>query len=396
MNILALSFLYPNTLYPHYGIFVHNRLKAVSKYHEVKVINPIPYFPGCGRLARYKNYGEIPLQETIDGIEVYHPRFFIIPRLFKFIDALTCKAAVMPLVEKLYESYPFDLVDLHWTYPDLPTGIAIKKKYNKKMLVTLRGKEAFHINEGVGREFLIKNYLLKADTVISLSQELQEIAVNMGVKKKHCHVVRNGVDTSAFYYMERDECRKHLNIPLDEKIILSVGSLTFPKGFDRIIKSLSKLLEIDAACKLYIIGSEGPAGDYRRGINQLIVDFDLRGKVSLQGLVDNKDLIYWYNAADLFCLASRGEGSPNVLGEALACGCPSVATDVGAVVEILSNKLNGIVVSNSADGVSSGLKKALPLDWDRKAISSSMHDVDWDWCGREVIAIYDKVKKELS
>ena len=174
MKILALSYLYPNSLYPHYGIFVHNRLKAVSKYHEVKVINPIPWFPGCGRLARYKNYDKIPLEENIDGIDVYHPRFFVIPKLFKFIDAFTYKAAVMPLVEKIYKSYPFDLVDLHWTYPDLPTGTALKKKYRKKMVVTLRGKEAFHIGEGKVREILIRKNLGQADAVICLSGELQK------------------------------------------------------------------------------------------------------------------------------------------------------------------------------------------------------------------------------
>ena len=201
MKILALSYLYPNSQYPHYGIFVHNRLKAVSRYHEVKVINPIPWFPGCGRLSRYRNYNAIPAHEIIDGLEVFHPRFPIIPRFCKSLDALTYRAAVMPLAARLRQTYPFDLIDLHWTYPDLPTGTALKKKYGKKMVVTLRGKEAFHRGEGPIREALIRSHLLQADGVISLSRELQDMAVEVGVDSGRCHVIRNGVDTSKFYYI---------------------------------------------------------------------------------------------------------------------------------------------------------------------------------------------------
>jgi len=393
MKILALSYLYPNSLYPHYGIFVHNRLRAVRKYHEVKVINPIPWFPGCGRLARYQDYDQIPLRETIGGIEVFHPRFLVIPKFFKFIDSFTYKSVVMPLVEELYKSYPFDIVDLHWTYPDLPTGYAIKKRYKKKMLITLRGKEAFHINEGIGREFLIKKYLLQADAVISLSRELQEMAIQVGVDEKCCSVIRNGVDTAAFYYIDQDECRKRLGISREEKVILSVGSLNYGKGFDRIIKAFPSLIRIDANCKLYIIGAHGPAGDCRKEINDLIYDLDLQDHVCFLGTVENRVLIYWYNAADLFCLASRSEGSPNVLGEALACGCPSIATDVGSVTDILGHKHHGVVVTNNADGVQEGLEMAINCEWDREKIFQYMQSYDWDWCGQKVLPVYESLNE---
>ncbi len=395
MKILAISYLYPNSLYPHYGIFVHNRLKAVSKYYEVKVINPIPWFPGHGWLARYKNYDKIPLKENIDGLEVYHPRFLVIPKFFKFLDAFTYKAAVMPLIGKLYKSFPFDLVDLHWTYPDLPTGYAIKKKYNKKMLVTLRGKESFHIGEGLGRELLIKKHVLKADAVISLSQELQDMAVGFGVEEKRCHVIRNGVDTSAFYYIDKNESRRCLGLPPKETIILSVGSLNYRKGFDRIIKKLPDLLNMDTEFKLYIIGSEGPDGDYRKSIYRLIDKLNLKDKVFLKGTVGNSELVSWYNAADLFCLASRGEGSPNVLAEALACGCPAVATDVGAVNEILKEKFLGILVSNSTGGVGAGLRTAFEREWNRKKIFAYTRKFDWDWCAYQILPVY-KILIELA
>lgn len=388
MRILALSYLYPNSVYPHYGIFVHNRLKAVSKYHQIVVINPIPWFPGSFKLKRYENYNRIPLKENIDGLTIYHPRFLVIPLIFKFIDAFTYKAAVLPLVKILYQDFPFDNVDLHWTYPDLPTGFAIKSQYKVRMLVTLRGKEAFHLNEGAGREFLIKKYLTKADAVICLSQELQNMAVSFGVEKEKCHVVRNGVDTSRFFFIDKKKCRERLGVDPSEKMILSVGSLNYGKGFDRIIQALPGLLTEQPDCKIYIIGSEGPAGDCRKQLIGMITELGLQGKVYFKGTVKNEELVYWYNAADLFCLSSRSEGSPNVLTEALACGCPSVATQVGSVGEILSRGFLGCCVANTSSGVLEGLQRAIKFQWDRERIFSYMRNFDWNWCSRKVLPIY--------
>ena len=91
----------------------------------------------------------------------------------------------------------------------------------------------------------------------------------------------------------------------------------------------------------YIAGSEGPAGDFRKGLHNMIAQAGLENRVRFIGQVKNDELVYWYNAVDMFCLASRSEGSPNVLTEALACGCPSLSTDTGAVREILSKDFMG-------------------------------------------------------
>ena len=81
MKILVISYLFPNCHYPNQGVFVLNRLRALQKYCDVKVINPLPWFPFYSKLARYKNYYKIPAKENIHGVEVYHPRLPIIPRI---------------------------------------------------------------------------------------------------------------------------------------------------------------------------------------------------------------------------------------------------------------------------------------------------------------------------
>jgi glycosyltransferase involved in cell wall biosynthesis len=357
----------------------------------MRVINPVPWFPYSSSIPRYYRYDQIPAEEIIDGIRVYHPRFLVIPWIFKFIDAMSYRSVVLPLVESLQNEFNFDLVDLHWTYPDLPTGYAIKKKYKRKMIVTLRGKEAFYIKQGFIRENLIKRFLQKSDALIGLSDELLLLAKTAGYTGNHCAVIRNGVDTSRFHCLDAMQCRRNLGLSPGEKILLSVGSLNNGKGFDRIIKSFAKIYSEHRDWKLYIIGSEGPAGNCKKSLNQLIDRMDLAGNVILKGTVPNHKLPYWYNAADLFCLASRSEGTPNVLIEALSCGCPSVVTNVGSVQQVLTDQLQGIVVPNSFEGIRQGLRFAVDRQWDRKGISASMAHYDWDWCARQVLDLYQKL-----
>ena len=65
----------------------------------------------------------------------------------------------------------------------------------------------------------------------------------------------------------------------------------------------------------------------------------------------HKELCLWYNAADLFCLASEREGWPNVLFESLACGTPVVATKVGGIPEILRSEKLGILVERNVNEI---------------------------------------------
>ena len=130
-----------------------------------------------------------------------------------------------------------------------------------------------------------------------------------------------------FYYIPKKVARKKLGINQNERFIVSVGSLIRRKGFDLLIKSLATIVNKHtfSDIKLYIIGSEGPEGDFRDELYSLVDQLGLNEHIVFQGQVPNDELCLWYNSSDVFCLASRGEGSPNVLTEALACGCPAVA-----------------------------------------------------------------------
>jgi len=182
-------------------------------------------------------------------------------------------------------------------------------------------------------------------------------------------------------------------LPLDEKIILGVGALIQRKGFDLVIKGLEKIIATSGLekTKFYILGSQGPEGDYRKELNQFIEHHKLHNYVVFVGAVANSQLISWYNAVDVFCLSSRGEGSPNVLTEALACGTPAVATNVGSVSEIMaSEEQSGFCCENeNSEQIAQCLIKVLNSESDRNLNAERFNKYNWDWCAKKVMDVIE-------
>jgi teichuronic acid biosynthesis glycosyltransferase TuaC len=387
IKILAVSYLFPNRNQPNHGVFVLNRLKAMSKYAVITVVNPIPDSPLHRFIDKFSVLKKIPDKEELGGLTVYHPRFLSIPGYFKSIEIYTYKRAVEKVIKQIDSD--FDLVDLHWTFPDLPTGYYLSQKYNVPFNITLRGMEAFHFQDQDIRQKTVAKYLRKADQVISLSEEMALAADKIAQTAKRTTVIRNGVDTDKFYYLDKNVCREKLGLDQAQQIILGVGALIQRKGFDLVIEALAVLTRQPQFSNLvfYILGAQGAEGDYRAELKNYVTEHGLEKHVVFQGAVLNQDLITWYNAVDVFCLSSRGEGSPNVLTEALACGTPAIASKVGSVPEIMASEPNlGVVFENeNVDAIVDALDQVLSIEFDRKQSAQRFSKYTWDWCAKRVL-----------
>lgn len=393
MKVLVVSYLFPNALYPNRGVFVLNRLRAVGRHGEIKVINPIPWFPFSSRFREYRNYSQIPRREILNGIEVYHPRFFALPVVLKGLVAITYVLAILPRVVRMRREWRFDIVSLEWTYPDLPAGCFLARLFGVPQTLTVRGSAAFHLSD-LGLRRRIVNWLLpNSDRIIALSSRLADRCVSLGAAPEHVSVVRNGVDVERFRPLDRRLCREKVGVSSNETLILAIGYVTPNKAFDRLIEALPTL---GSSTRLYLIGPDGAfaQGDQTAELMALADRLGVRDRVHLVGEVPNQDLPLWYSAADLFCLSSKDEGTPNVLCEALASGCPAVATDVGSVRDVLADPEMGLVVPNSSAGVRDGLASCLARQFDRARIAAAMARYDWAWCGDQVVDVYRRALAE--
>jgi len=389
LHILALSFLFPNRAQPTYGVFVLRRLQAVSRLGaRLEVVSPVQWYPLIERLTGRVGASRIEARERWADLDVHHPRFFVVPKVMKWLDALTYTRAVSRLIAR--QNTGFDLIDVHWTYPDAFAGWWLAKRHRRKWLVTVRGHEAFYDREWSLRRLIVRWLLRRADRVIALSEELREKCIQLGVPRERTAVVLNGVDTGQFRYMDAAECRARLGLASAGKIILSVGRLTRGKGHDHVIRAAAALRDAGVETDLYIIGGFNPEEDFGGELRRLINTLGLT-RVHILDPVPHERLALWYGAADVFCLASDSEGCPNVVLEALACGTPVVVTDVGAVTDIVRPGRNGLLVPRERMfDLTQALAAALEQKWNPQAIAGEMHQMGWDHCARQVIDQYSR------
>jgi glycosyltransferase involved in cell wall biosynthesis len=92
-------------------------------------------------------------------------------------------------------------------------------------------------------------------------------------------------------------------------------------------------------------------------------------RVRLAGPLAPEAVAQWMVASDVVTLPSYSEGHPNVLVEALACGRPVVATDVGGIPEVVDAASGVLVRPRDRDGLARGLDEALGRRWDEAALS---------------------------
>jgi glycosyltransferase involved in cell wall biosynthesis len=141
---------------------------------------------------------------------------------------------------------------------------------------------------------------------------------------------------------------------------------------------LPELIARFPTLRYLVVGSPGPEGDFRPQLEQQIRQLGLGGRVHFAGALPVEGVRQALSAADLFVLSSRNEGWANVLLEAMACGLPVVASDVGGNAEVVCRPDLGTIVPFDDHGaLVKALGEALERDWDRAAIRRYAEENDW-------------------
>lgn len=179
------------------------------------------------------------------------------------------------------------------------------------------------------------------DATIALSEKEKNIALKHGTAKRNSvFVIPNGIDLNSLSFLSRAEARKHLGIEENQFVIGTIANLYKTKGLGYLIEAFHLLNSKSPIpnSKFLIIG-EGPE---RKNLELRIKNYELSDKVILTGSIH--DASQYLKAFDIFVLPSVKEGFPYTILEAMAAGLPIVATDVGAIPEILENQKSGLIV----------------------------------------------------
>jgi glycosyltransferase involved in cell wall biosynthesis len=158
-----------------------------------------------------------------------------------------------------------------------------------------------------------------------------------GFKEGKTHIIPNGFDTHIFAPNRQngESIRQSLGIPTDSFVIGMVANYHPMKNHALFIEAAQLLAKHQQNTHFILVGRDITLDN--REIAALLKRYPpLRTKLHIMG--ERKDIPAILNALDLFTLTSSyGEGFSNVIGEAMACGVPCVATDVGDTPRIIGN-----------------------------------------------------------
>jgi teichuronic acid biosynthesis glycosyltransferase TuaC len=224
----------------------------------------------------------------------------------------------IPIISRTFKQGNFELAHAHYSF----SGFAAALANCKPLVVSLMGSDL--LSSGWQR-FVCKVFsLLLWDRTIVKSEQMKALLDRPAVK-----VIPNGVDLERFKPIAKSEARQVLNISSDKRIILFIG------GKDRIEKNFAL--------------AEAAIGTLNNSNLVLLTICNIPHHL----------VPYYLNASDVLLLTSNWEGSANSVKEAMACGCPVVATRVGDVEWLLGNCPGHYISGFSTEEVAGEIASAL-------------------------------------
>jgi sugar transferase (PEP-CTERM/EpsH1 system associated) len=184
----------------------------------------------------------------------------------------------------------------------------------------------------------------RCDSVLSISEALkQRLSTTVGVSTSLIKAVQNGVDIEKFSYLQKEQInnfKQKFNIPEDAIVIGTVGRLVPVKDQKTLIEAAQIIKEkLPGEIAVVIVG-DGPLMENLQG---RAAELGVYNIVYFLGRQENISEVM--NSFDIFVLPSLSEGISNTILEAMACGLPIIATEVGGSVEIVKDGEYGFFIA---------------------------------------------------
>lgn len=324
LKVLFIAGWYPSKKNPVAGVFVKEHAKAASLYNDIIVL----YSEGVDRSVK----GMYNLQDDVeDGLRTLRLRYrrSPIPKTSYLIYLWSMFAAFRRLVQ---EGWRPDVIHAHIYSAGVP-AVLIGKRYRIPVVVT---EHFTGFPRGVvrGLEKMKAKFAFEwGDLVCPVSEDLKRHIESYGIRARF-RVVPNVVDTSLFTPADKTLARKD-----DRKRLLLVALLDAKKGVPHLLEALARLREKRDDFVLDIVGD----GPNRSEYEELTGKLGLRDVVRFHGLKTKQEVAGFMKRCDLFILPSLFETFGVVLIEALACGKPVIATDIGGPNEIVTDEVGRLV-----------------------------------------------------
>jgi glycosyltransferase involved in cell wall biosynthesis len=363
VNVLVFVNRYPSRADPATGAFVREMARAASRHAEVAVL--------CNDGGtRDHPRGHRLSDSEKDGLRIVRLSYRRPPGPLPHVHYRRgLRAAVRRLQETGFRP---DVIHAHYFLAGA-VAVRIGRRLSVPVVIS-EHSSTFPAGTVTGTHLRRARFAYRhAALVCPVSRHLQEAIEATGIEASF-RIVPNTVDTEVF----------RPGPPSGGARIAYAAVLRPGKGLEELVRALRA---VDAPWSLEVAG-DGPA---RRGAERLAEELGIGERIHFHGALDRPALAELLRGCDLFALPSEAETQGVVLIEAMACGLPVVATEVGGVPEVVPADAGELVPPRDPDALAAALRRVIDglNRFDRAAIARHAADrFGYEPVGRTLAEIY--------
>ena len=251
-----------------------------------------------------------------------------------------------------------------------------------------------------------KQVLRRADRiVVATLAELTQLRFLYKADASKMVVIPPGVNVSRFYPIPSDEAKMYIGLQPEDRMILFVGRIEPLKGVDTLLEAMSCLqMKESRPVHLAIIGGDPSASPEMMNaemarLKNLCEVLGLDQSVVFLGVRDQDKLSYYYSAADVVVMPSHYESFGMVALEAMACGTPVIASEVGGLAYLVRDGETGFTIpaeepETRCERVSRLLNDRELHDSMSKRAVEYAQDYAWEKIAKQIVDVYEGLMKE--
>lgn len=220
-----------------------------------------------------------------------------------------------------------------------------------------------------------------------------------GADDERIRIIPPGVDLERFHPVPRPEARAYTGIAEDTRLLLFVGRLEPLKGLDTLLEAVSiainKVPALHNTLRLAIIGGADPDNPEMQRLTALGDELGITAQVDFLGARGQDDLPYYYAAAEAVVMPSHYESFGMVALEAMACGTPVVASEVGGLAYLVQDGVTGLHFPyREPDALAERLVSILTDEEARQSMAAQAaayaRSYSWQHITRAILDLYEE------
>jgi glycosyltransferase involved in cell wall biosynthesis len=345
---------------------------------------------------RWRAYGSQPRRQRRDGVVVHHPRYlqpigqWSIP-----VAGAAMAVGARPVAARLARAGRVDVIHVHQMLPDGLAAVLLGRWLGRPVVCTLHGNDVTTVpfHDALSRA-AARRVAAECATFVAVADFLVDSLRRIGPVNA-VEVIPNGVDTERFHPIDRGVARRRLGFAEDDDVILHVGLLNARKGVDVLIRAFARIATAAPRARLALVGGSQERDDEGPALRELAARLGCLDRVRFVGRRPHDELAAWFSAASVFALASRLEGFPTVVREAVACGTPCVVTALPGIAEEIGPACGtecGLLAPPEDDrAFAAALADALARRWDRSALRRRAEAWRWSRNADAMVRVFHEV-----